>query len=313
VTPSFFAGLNQQPPTFQQPPANGSFVANPQFGPAQPPYGQQQPSQSIARQRPVAPQYAQNQGSLMPPPPPRPLSAPQTAQQSAFGPPPLQPQMTGLPNPSGFQVSPLAPPGQSLAEMNQMRIQQYAQQQQQMRPQMTGFGGQVNNMMPQPTGFGQFNGMNQQANGLGQQMQPQQTGFQQPQTFMNGPISGGPFADPRVQQFSPMQQQPTGFQGTFNAAQQYPQATGINSFLPPALQPQKTASIQSQPSAMNGFSQNFGQAPPVPPIPQQPTIAPLQPQKTGPPPPVRFGVSGDNKKLMPQATGRRANLAAASK
>jgi hypothetical protein len=40
---------------------------------------------------------------------------------------------------------------------------------------------------------------------------------------------------------------------------------------------------------------------------------PLVPQKTGPPPPVRFGVTGDTKKLMPQATGRRANLAQASK
>lgn len=315
VTPSFFTGLNQQSNNFQQPATAGSFTVNHQFGPQQPPYGQQQLSQqSIARQRPIAPQYTQNQGSLMPPPPPRPLSAPQTAQQSSFGPPPLQPQMTGLPNPSGFQPSTLAPPGQSLTELNQIRMQQqYAQQQQQVQPQMTGFGGQVSNMMPHPAGFGQFNGMSQQTNGFGQQMQPQQTGFQQPQNFMNGPMSAGPFADPRVQQFPPIQQLPTGFQGSFNPAQQYPQPTGINSFLPPALQPQKTASIPSQPVAVNGFGQGFGQVPPVPPVPQQPTIAPLQPQKTGPPPPVRFGVTGDTKKLMPQATGRRANLAAASK
>jgi hypothetical protein len=315
VTPAFFAGLNQQPNNFQQSPTASSFSVNSQFGSQQPTYLQQQPSQqNIARQRPIAPQFTQNQGSLMPPPPPRPLSAPQTAQQSAFGPPPLQPQMTGLPNSSGFQVSPLAPPGQSLAEINQMRMQQqYAQQQQQMQPQMTGFGGQMNNMMPQPTGFGQFNGLNQQLNGFGQQMQPQQTGFQQPQSFLNGQMSGGPFADPRAQQFPPVQQQPTGFQGSFNPTQQYPQPTGINSYLPPALQPQKTATMQPQQPGINGFGQNFGQRPPVPPIPQQPTLAPLQPQKTGPPPPVRFGVTGDTKKLMPQATGRRANLAAASK
>lgn len=40
---------------------------------------------------------------------------------------------------------------------------------------------------------------------------------------------------------------------------------------------------------------------------------PLKPQKTGPPPPVRFGISPDLNKLMPQQTGRRANLSQASK
>jgi hypothetical protein len=39
-------------------------------------------------------------------------------------------------------------------------------------------------------------------------------------------------------------------------------------------------------------------------------LSPLQPQQTGPAPPVRFGVP---EKIQPQATGRRANLAAASK
>jgi hypothetical protein len=81
----------------------------------------------------------------------------------------------------------------------------------------------------------------------------------------------------------------------------------INSILPPALQPQRTG--------VNGLSGNsaFGHTPPVPPIPQQPTIAPLQPQKTGPAPPVRFGVHHETKKLTPQPTGLRANLAQASK
>jgi hypothetical protein len=45
----------------------------------------------------------------------------------------------------------------------------------------------------------------------------------------------------------------------------------------------------------------------------QPPVQPLVPQKTGPPPPVRFGVTEGTKKLAPQPTGRRANLAAASK
>jgi hypothetical protein len=318
ATPAFFAAINQQPTGFQQQPTNAPFMQNPQLGIQQPSYTQQQQlPQSIARQRPAAPQFPQNQNSLMPPPPPRPLSAPQSAQQSAFGPPPLQPQMTGMPNSGGFQMAPLAPAGQSLAEISQMRMQQqYAQQQQQqqqMQPQMTGYGGQVGGLMSQPTGFGQFNPVGQQQTGFGQQMQPQQTGFQPQQPFTNGQMAGSPFADPRTQQFSPVQQQqPTGFQPGFNAPQQFPQQTGINSFLPPALQPQKTSTIQAQPTGMNGFSQGFV-PPPMPPMPQQPTIAPLIPQKTGPPPPVRFGVTGEAKKLMPQPTGRRANLAAASK
>lgn len=104
--------------------------------------------------------------------------------------------------------------------------------------------------------------------------------------------------------------------------------------LPPALQPQRTGAngfqpqsfsgqqIQAQntgfggPHAPNGFG---GSPPPVPPLPpsqqqQQPSaLQPLQPQKTGPAPPVRFGVTGGANKLMPQPTGRRANLSQASK
>jgi hypothetical protein len=315
ATPSFFAGVNQQPSSLQAQAPTGSFMQSPQFVAPQIGYGQQQPlQQNIARQRPVVPQFTQGQGSLMPPPPPRPLSAPQTTQQNTFGPPPLQPQMTGIPN-SAFQSTPLAPPGQSLAEINQMRIQQqYTQHQQQIQQQMAGFGGQPSSMMPQATGIAQFQAAGQQPNGFSQPMQAQPTGFQQAQPFMNGQMVGGPFPGPGMQQFSPVQSQPTGFPGAFNSpqqlSQQYPQSTSVNNFLPPPLQPQKTA-LQSQPTVINGFSQGF-QPPPVPPMPQQ-TIAPLLPQKTGPPPPVRFGVHGDTKKLVPQATGRRANLAQASK
>lgn len=300
VTPSFFSGLPQPSIGIQLQPANTSVQQG--FQPQQN-FGQQQISQqNIARQRPAAPQYSQGQGSLMPPPPPRPLSAPQSAQQSAFGPPPLQPQMTGIPHqPMGFQS--IAPPGQSLAEMNQMRMQQqynqqqmqFSPQQQQMQSQMTGFPGQQN-MMAQPTGFGQ--------GGFNQQMQPQQTGFQPSQTFLQGQLSPGPFADARSQQFSPLQNQPTGFQSPFNPQLQFPQQTGVNTFLPPALQPQKTGPMFGQ--------QPIPPMPPMPPMPQQ-APAPLIPQKTGPPPPVRFGVTPATKKLAPQPTGKRANLAAASK
>ncbi|OBT74680.1 hypothetical protein VF21_06999 [Pseudogymnoascus sp. 05NY08] len=295
VTPQPPQQQVQAQPQLPQPTgASPSFFTNlPQPGSAQQQQGFQ-PQQNIARQRPAAPQFSGGQGSLMPPPPARPLSAPQTAQQSAFGPPPpLQPQMTGIPNqPTGYQS--IAPPGQSLAEMNQMRMlqqqqqlqQQYNQQQMPFQPQMTGFPNQQNMMMPQPTGF-----------------QPNQN-------FMQGQPSAGPFADPRgVQPFSPIQSQPTGFQSPFNPQQQYPQQTGVNNYLPPALQPQKTGPMFSQPTGMNNFGQ--GPVPPLPPMPQQ-APAPLLPQKTGPPPPVRFGVKPDAKKLAPQPTGKRANLAAAT-
>jgi hypothetical protein len=282
ASPAFFTGM--QPPII-----NGQQTGVPQ---------------AAVRQRPLAPQYTQGQGALMPPPPPtRPLSAPQSAQPSAFTPPPLQPQMTGNPNMYQQQQGPqIAPPGQSLAEINQARLQQqYAQQMQQQQM-----------MMPQPTGMMSFpTGM----------QQPQPTGFAQPTQFMqqqqpmmNGPQQmASPFADPRPQQQQPqqfgmMQPQPTAFPGQFNPGQQQqqqpfmPQPTGINSFLPPPLQP--------QPTGMS-FAQGFGNAPPQ--QQQQTAMQPLVPQKTGPPPPVRFGVSAEAKKMMPQATGRRANLAQASK
>lgn len=265
AAPSFFAGLPSQPTGMQPQMTNAS-----QF----------QTQQNIARSRPSAPQYNAGQGSLMPPPPPRPLSAPGQGAHNTFGPPPLQPQMTGIPYQStGFGS--IAPPGQSLAEIDQMRQQQlYMQQQQQMQPQMTGY------QMPQPTGFqGSF--------------QPQPTGFNQNQNQF-AIASPSPFSDARALQFAPMQNQPTGFQAGFQ-----PQATGINSFLPPALQPQQTGFTPNT----NGFGQP---PPPMPPMPQS-VPAPLLPQKTGPPPPVRFGVQKDTKKIAPQATGRRANLAAASK
>merc|ERR1712093_899904 len=116
-------------------------------------------------------------------------------------------------------------------------------------------------------------------------MQQQYTGFNGPQNpnqnmgMMNQPQNFGQFNN--------------GVQNGF----QYPMQTGMQPGMP-------------QQQQQNGFS-SFN-PPPVPPILQQNTIAPLVPQKTGPPPPVRFGVTGDAKKLMPQATGRRANLSQAT-
>ncbi|PYI06201.1 hypothetical protein BO78DRAFT_120412 [Aspergillus sclerotiicarbonarius CBS 121057] len=221
--------------------------------------------QQASRQRPQPPRNM-GQSSLLPPPPQRPLSAPQNfpQQQNSFGPPPLQPQLTGIPQ-AGQQI---APPGQSLAELNQQRFQPALQ------AQPTGFMPQTqfqNGLVPQPTGF-----------------QPQsQFGIQQQQAGYPG-----------------LMPQPTGF-GGFQPQPQQPMQTGINSVLPPALQP--------QPTGMNGIGSMPYSAPPVPPIPQQPTAAPLQPQKTGPAPPIRFGVKHDApKKLAPQPTGLRANLAQAT-
>ncbi|BCR90777.1 cytoskeletal protein-binding protein SLA1 [Aspergillus chevalieri] len=248
ASPNFFAQLAQQPTGLQQP----------------------------SRQRPQPPQTV-GQSSLLPPPPPRPLSAPQnfSQQPTGFGATPLQPQLTGIPQ-TGPQ---LAPPGQSLAELSQQRFQ----------PQPTGFQPQPTGLQPQPTGF-----QPQSQFGIQQQQQLQ---AQQPGQFG----------------FQALAPQPAGF-GGFQPQPQQPMATGINSMLPPALQPQPTG-LQPQPTGLSGFggmSYNTS-SPPVPPIPQQPTAAPLQPQKTGPPPSVRFGVKpGETKKLAPQPTGMKANLAQAT-
>lgn len=260
ATPSFFSQIAQ---TGAQPQG---------FSPQQ--TGLQQ---SQARQRPQPPQ-ALNQNSLLPPPPQRPLSAPQNFPQQQA--PPLQPQLTGVPQAG----PPFAPPGHSLAELNQQRFQP------QMQPQATGFMGQnqpQNGLMPQPTGF-----IPQSQFGIQQQQQP---------PFANGQPAQNQSS------FSGMIPQGTGF-GSLGQPQ-LPMQTGINSVLPPALQPQRTGA--------NGFGNSSYTAtspPPVPPIPSQPTATPMSPQKTGPPPSVRFGVKHEEpKKLAPQPTGMRANLSQASK
>lgn len=246
------------------------------------------------RMRPQAPQQ-QNAGGLIAPPPQRASSAPQNPQQnSAFGPPPpLQPQLTGY-NPS--MMSQMGPQGQSMQQMQSM---------QSLQPQMTGFPQQnggfgfQNGLMPQPTGYSMSPSPQQQPMQTGfapfQQPQPMQTGFQQ--GFQNG----SPFADSQRVPFQPLQAQPTGF-NTFQPSPLNPQATGVNRFLPPAIQPQPT-----------GFGQQTP-VPPMPPMPPMPSMSaaqPLVPQKTGPPPSIKFGVQ-PAKKLTPQPTGR-ANLANASK
>jgi hypothetical protein len=244
--------------------------------------GQASPK-SLARQRPTPAPISPNQSGLVPPPPQRPLSAPQTAQQSAYHAPPLGPQRTGA------VQGQVAPPGQSLNDITQARLQQqYAaqtQQMQQMQPAIAGYQGmQGPGMAPYQSGTS------------AQFMQPMYTG---------APPTQSPFQDPvRTGQFSPLQAQQTGYPQQYQPQQSFGQTPSgnVNNYLPPALEPQRTgmSSMQTQPTGYSSFSQ------------QQPP-QPLQPQKTGPPPPVRFGVTNETKKLTPQATGRRANLAQASK
>lgn len=311
ANPTFFSQLGQSQAQTTGSPLNQNFT--PQQGLAPPQAG-------LPRQRPQAPPQIGQPGAIMPPPPARPLSAPQTQQPSSnFAPPPLQPQLTGY-RPQNQFSNQIAPPGLSLNDLNQQRFHQqlYNQQQQQQQQQFLQqqLQSQPTGFVPQPQNFSQFT----------PHLQPQVTGFQQPSfqnPYVSGQQQGSPFADPRgpKPQFqTAIQPQPTGFQAqpmAFNAQYQQqqppmplqPAQTGINASLPPALQPQNTGIV-------NGLSQpGFGQSitiPPVPPIPQMPSAAPLQPQKTGPAPNIRFGTQPANK-LVPQPTGRKANLSAASK
>lgn len=288
VTPSFFTGIGAQQTGLPQ-----QQTGAPQFNGQMGQMNSLNAGLNIARQRPAPTQNFQPQGSLIiPAPPTRPGSAPQANQQSAFPIPPLQAQNTGVQTSTGYQPN-LAAPGQSL---NDLRMQQ----------QYTGYNSPMG-MVGQQQNFNQFRpAMQQQPTSMPQQptglQYPMNTGM--PQQNFNG---GGPFQDPRNSQFGPIQPQPTGFQSAF-PQQQFPQPTGVNSFLPPALQPTQTG-FQPQ-NGFNAAQNGFGSytAPPA-----QPVAQPLVPQQTGPPPPVRFGVKGDTKKLMPQATGRRANLSQASK
>ncbi|KAI9761943.1 MAG: Protein OS-9 [Chaenotheca gracillima] len=305
-TPSFFDQLSKQPTATQQN-FSQQISPTPPAGTSQPAYGMQ-PQQSgiqanaVSRQRPQAPQpTGQSQGSLMPPPPARPLSAPQNvSQQSNFAPPPLQPHLTGAMYNTNSQQQQIAPPGQSMSEI---RYQQTSQQQQ-LQNQPTGFAPQMAGMPGQNQGFGPYGNQ-------GNFAQPNQGPFNpQPiQQYPNG--TGSPFANPGQQQqpnggFQPLQSQGGSQQFSPSSYQQPVQTGGINAGLPPPIQPQSTG--------FGGFGQNYGPSPPPPPppIPQQNTVAPLQPQKTGPAPPIRFGVTADTKKLTPQPTGRRANLSQAT-
>lgn len=264
-----------------------------------------------ARQRPQAPPQAQQTGGpLGMPPPARASSAPGfQPQQSGFGPPPLQPQLTGYnqPQQTGFG-------GQQFPQQTGFQGQQQGFQQSNgfpQQPQQTGVQAMQQNypaLQPQPTGMAfqpqsQFGQAAQQHHYGPQQQQQQPPMPQYQQQLINGAQSGSPFADPTPRGFAP---QPTGF----NPQQQQ---TGFMGQQQQQQQQQPQFNIAQPTGGMNGA---FGQ--PAPQLPPQQTggvlsaAAPLVPQKTGPPPPVRFGVTGGQKGLVPQSTGR-ADLSRASK
>ncbi|PFH55467.1 hypothetical protein XA68_18266 [Ophiocordyceps unilateralis] len=231
--------------------------------------------QALARQRPMPPSMSSDQGSSKPLLLQRPSSDPQSTPQAVF----VSPKAS-LQTPGPLQ-SRVAPPGHSL---NDLRLQQhYATQTSQHQPPMTGYA------MLQPQAMASFSAANP-----GQQQQQ----FVQP--AVTGMQRTSPFADPgQPAQFPPICSQPTGFQPSYSHSHMssFGQNGGVNSFLQPPLQPQRTA-VTSMPLRQAGNLGGF--------------VQPLQPQKTGPAPPVRFGVSADIKGLAPQPTGRRANLAQAT-
>lgn len=255
---------------------------------------------NVSRQRP-APPLASYQNSLIAPPPARASSAPQDpSQTSVFGPPNLQPQLTGYQGTTAISPG-IAPPGQSLQELQQQRTQIYVPNLQTPLAGPAGFMGGGPGQQPYQASF------LAQPTGAFSLQQPQATGFMQSngQQYGPGPQTGTLYPSLNG---NTLQSHATGLQtgivGPASALQA--QQTGVNAYLPPAMQPQPTGVARLT-------AQNFSSIPPVPPLPQQPTMAPLVPQKTGPAPPVRFGVSESAKKLVPQPTGRRANLSQASK
>ncbi|KAI7199080.1 hypothetical protein KC352_g20108 [Hortaea werneckii] len=277
-----------------------------------------QPTAAPPRQRPAPPPALQQQQTGPLAPPPRAASAPgfQNPQQSGgFAPPPLQPQLTGyMPQPQqGMQTGAYGgyggmPPQQPQGFPQQQ--QAYPQQQQQgyptMQPQPTGMAFQPQSSFGQAAQgyhYGGFTGgMPGGQGGIGMggmgMQQPPQPNYQQ--QLVNGAQTGSPFADPSMggipgRSFTPVggMGQPTGMgmgMGMNGTA-----ATGGFQAPPPQQQqpqlpPQQTGGV-------------FG--------PGQALQQPLQPQKTGPVPPVRFGVTGGQAPLQAQPTGR-ANLAKAT-
>ena len=248
------------------------------------------PPATQARARPAPTSGTPTSGGLVVPPPQRPLSAPQVSGTSRFGAPGILPQVTGI-------NSQVAPPGQSLNEITQTQMQQQlmehrqqiqllqAQQQAQQEAHQQA-QQRVNLLVSQPTGL----------------IGPQMTGMAQQAPF--NPQQSVVRPSPQITGIAP---QPTGIPGQFSV-------TGpANSFLSTPLEPQRTtmpiSQAPPQPPAQAGIQSGLS---PFGPGLHQSLLQPLSVQKTGPPPPVRFGVQKEPQKLAFQSTGRKANLSQAS-
>lgn len=268
-----------------------------------------------------------------PPPAPQvslPSVSPEPSQPAVAPSAGLQPQATGA-NPSFFsQLGPMQPSQQSPPAFSPQATGVMTTQP--LLGQPTGMLGQQQRPVPGP--------LNSQPTVVPPPPRPFSAPLNMPQTtsaFGPGPLQ------PQYTGLAPSQpsgmgalgmQQPTGMmsQQTFGAQQTSTlgfqslgtQPTGFSSPFksPPPMSPQQPGMLPSmlgaQPTGMNnglGLPTTFTPPPipPIPPIPQQSMAAPLTTQKTGPPPPVRFGVKKDAKPLTPQPTGMKANLAQASK
>ncbi|RKF56911.1 Actin cytoskeleton-regulatory complex protein sla1 [Golovinomyces cichoracearum] len=280
VTPSFFAGIGSQQTGLKQL-QSGTTNFQPRNKMDE---GVIIPSHLQDLNRPF---QSQNQGLIISAPN-RPLSAPVVNQNSPYILSSLQPQATGIQTSSGYQQQ-IYPNGQNVLDP---RVRQVSNGFNGLQSQVSMggvFGQQV---------YNQFS--NQSPSNLQQNFQqfPLSTGIPQ-QKFQSGVIS--PFSDTYSQQISPNSAQPSG-----SFPQKISQQTGINSFLSPSLQP-TPATISSHTKFNPSISAHINSTPS-----QLNFMNPLVPQKTGPPPPVKFGVPDNQKKLTPQPTGRRANISQAT-
>jgi hypothetical protein len=198
--------------------------------------------------------------SLTPLSPQRPLSAPHSVLNNIYAPPSVTAHMTGH---TGANIAPL---GQSLHDLSQMRYNQSLLQQ---PPAFAMPPSHVTNLP--------IHQIHSSSHGL--------TSMQD----LSRPVPSYPAtASTLTQTYSyPLQSFPQLFK-----------PNGVNSNLPAPLEPDRTGVS----TALYGNSVGF----------QNPQSHILQPQRTGPPPDVKFGLGPDYRKITPQSTGRRANLSQAS-
>lgn len=228
---------------------------------------------SKQRQRPIPTPIAPAQMSALIPPP---ATRPVSAPQSTQ-PSVFIPPTLG-PHVGATPQTRVAPPGQSLEEISQDRARQQ-------------FVGQM-----QPFQMVSFPGKQQASD-----TPPFTVNHQVIQPMVTGMTT---FGEPGRLPSGSLHPQGAGYPTSYSPSLplQSQSASNFNSALPSTLQPQQPGMLPFQPQLTGSDPHKV-----------LPPLQPLQPQKTGPAPPVRFGVTGEAKSLAPQPTGRRANLAQASK